>query len=97
MSQRDTGQQDYLSAAVASLEAIGRPLSTRELTDEALRRGLIRPTGKTPDATMGARLYVALRDDPDCPIVRISEPGATRARRGSVRWSLRAWDSRRLP
>ncbi|MBA2450192.1 MAG: winged helix-turn-helix domain-containing protein [Chloroflexi bacterium] len=78
----------YLDAAVAVLEAIGRPLTAREITDEALRRGLIRPAGKTPEATMTARLYVHARDDPTPRVVRLAEPGPTRARRNSVRWAL---------
>ena len=79
----------YLEAAVAVLEAAGRPLTSREITDEALRRGLIRPSGKTPEATMTARLYVHVRDDPAPRVVRLAEPGTTRARRGSVRWTSR--------
>lgn len=80
---------DYLSAAVQVLRAAGRPLTTREVTEEALGAGLLDRWGKTPEQTMGARLYVALRDEPDCPVRRLCEPGPARARRGSVRWALR--------
>lgn len=58
-------------------------MSTRELTAEAIRRGLITSSGATPDATMSAALYGL---PPGTPITREFVPGAQRARRGSVRW-----------
>jgi hypothetical protein len=81
--------EQFLRGAVEVLHAADHPLTIREVTDEALRRELVQTVGKTPDATMSARLYTALRDDPDCPIIRLYEAGPTRARRGSVRWALR--------
>ena len=78
----------YLEAAVAVLEDVGRPLTSREITAEALRRGLIRPVGKTPEATMTARLYVHVRDASHPRVARLAEPGNSRARRGSVRWTI---------
>jgi hypothetical protein len=80
---------DYLSAALEVLREAKRPLTVREITVEALRKGYLTPQGKTPVATMSARLYVACRDDPTCPIERLSDPGPTRAQRGSVRWAPR--------
>ncbi len=82
----------YLAAALAVLESTGRPMTTREITDEALRRSLITPIGKTPEATMSARLYVYVRDRPNGRLVRLAEPGTRRARRGSVRWAIRSGD-----
>jgi hypothetical protein len=38
---------------------------------------------------MTAQLYLAARDDPNCPVERIFEPGVARARRVSVPWRLR--------
>jgi hypothetical protein len=38
---------------------------------------------------MSACLYTAARDRPDLGLVHLHEPGPTRARRGSVRWTLR--------
>jgi hypothetical protein len=79
----------YVEAAVEVLPDARRPLTTREMTDEALRRGLIPAAGKTPQNSMSARLYVAVRDNPDGPIKRLSEEGHGRAARGSVRWALK--------
>jgi hypothetical protein len=76
----------FLAAAEAVLKAAKRPLTTREVTEAALRRGLINPTGKTPEATMSASLYVAARQEPEGAIQRHYEPGVTRAARDSVRW-----------
>jgi hypothetical protein len=55
----------YYDAAIEVLRAAKRPLSTQEITNEAIKRGLIKPTGKTPESTMGARLYIQLRNNPD--------------------------------
>jgi hypothetical protein len=60
-----------------------------EITEIALRRGLVETRGKTPVATMRAALYGA---PSDAPIQRKSSPGRRRAKRGSVRW---AYDKRR--
>jgi hypothetical protein len=79
---------NYLEAAIAVLGEEGRPLTTRELTDLAIARGLIAPTGRTPEATMSARLYLAMRRH-DPPVERVFRQGPTRAARGSVRWRLR--------
>ena len=73
----------FLEAAEAVLRAAKRPLTTREITDIALQRGLLRTGGKTPEATMSAALYGALAD---APIRREFAPGRRRAARGSVRW-----------
>lgn len=64
-------------------------MTAEELVHDALSRQLIRSSGRTPVATMNARLYGLIHEDPNAPIVRMFEQGATRARRGSVRWALR--------
>jgi len=38
----------YYQAAVEILRSTGRPMGAYEIADEALRRGLIAPEGKTP-------------------------------------------------
>jgi HB1, ASXL, restriction endonuclease HTH domain len=58
-------------------------LTAREITDIALERGLLRTSGKTPEATMSARLYAA---PADALIRREFASGRQRAVRGSVRW-----------
>jgi hypothetical protein len=80
--------QTFLAAALAVLRGSSRPLTAREITQEATRRGLLKTSGKTPDASMAAALYLHVRDSQPPQILRISEPGPNRARRGSVRWTL---------
>ncbi len=82
-------QLSFLEAALAVLESAGRPMTTVELTEEAIRRGLLNPTGKTPRATMAATLYVHVRDHPDGRLLRAGEVSGRRALRGSVRWAVR--------
>jgi len=77
----------YYEAALQVLRSVGHPLTSREITDRALERGLIAPRGKTPHATMAAVLYVRIRNDPE--LVKLDAPGNGQAKRGSVRWTLR--------
>ena len=77
----------YYEAAVEVLRTARRPLTAVEITDYALKNGLITSVGKTPHATMRALLYVRVRDDPD--LVKLADQGNRRAKRGSVRWTLR--------
>ena len=79
----------FLEAAMAVLEACGRPMTATEIVEEAKRRGLLQSAGKTPEASLSARLYVYVRDHPDGRLVRLAEAGPNRARHGSVRWALR--------
>lgn len=80
----------FIAAAIEVLRRADGPLTIEDLTRRALVQGLLTTKGKTPAATMTAQLYVAARDDPNCPVERIFGPGEARARRGSVRWRLRA-------
>jgi hypothetical protein len=53
----------FLAAAEAVLKSARCPLTTREVTELALKRGLIASKGETPEATMRATLYTAVRPD----------------------------------
>jgi HB1, ASXL, restriction endonuclease HTH domain len=77
----------YYEAALQVLRSAGHPMSTREITDQAIAEGLISPRGKTPYATMAARLYLRFRNDSE--LVKLATPGNGRAKRDSVRWTLR--------
>jgi len=58
-------------------------MTVREITDVALRKGWVKTSGKTPQATMSAALYGAPKDG---PLQREYAAGRQRAVRGSVRW-----------
>jgi HB1, ASXL, restriction endonuclease HTH domain len=77
----------YYVAAIEVLKAAKHPLTAQEITDRAIKRGLITPSSKTPEATMRATLYVQLRNRPD--LVKLEDRSDVRAKRGSVRWTLR--------
>ncbi len=85
----------YLDAALQVLREAQSPMTSDEITDEAIRRGLRIANGKTPWRTMSACLYTWVKKDPSAPIERIFTPGASRAQRGSVRWRLRDTTSSR--
>lgn len=74
----------FLDAAIEVLRTSSRPLTTKEIVDAALKRGLLHTNGKTPVATMSAQLYRHAGG----AIRRVAEPGRGRARRGTVRWML---------
>lgn len=53
----------YLEAAHKILAQAGEPLHYATITHRALAQGLIIPTGRTPEATMGSRLYTDTLDE----------------------------------
>jgi len=52
---------DFLKAAATILQDAEAPLHYREIADRAIAQGLIKTTGRTPWATMNARLTVDIR------------------------------------
>jgi hypothetical protein len=48
---------DFKEAAVKILKRSGKPLSAKEITYYALQDGILETSGKTPEATMAARIY----------------------------------------
>lgn len=88
MSHPDATSISFLQAAIMVLERNGRPMTTGEITREALHLGLLRTTGKTPVKTMDAALYGQARHGPKVRVARLYAPGRQRAVRGSVRWTL---------
>jgi HB1, ASXL, restriction endonuclease HTH domain len=83
-----TTHKSFFEAALSVLEREGKPLTTREVVQLAIRRGLIEPKGKTPEATMSAELYKHLGID--SRLVKQATPGKRRAVRGTVRWTIRS-------
>ena len=77
----------YFEAAIKILEQASKPLTTREVTDAAIKAGLLKPKGKTPEATMAAALYARLSTD--SRLVKLERRGTKRAVRGTVRWTVR--------
>lgn len=77
----------YLEAALVVLRRMTGSMTVREVTAEAIKQGLINPGGKTPEASMSAALYTSLGRYP--ALVKLDRPGAGRAARGSVQWTVR--------
>lgn len=55
----------FLDAAEAVLEASASPLHYKEITRRALEKDLLTTAGQTPDASMGAALYTAVKSAAD--------------------------------
>ena len=77
----------FYEAALHVLQSSHKPLTTQEITQGALERGLIVSRGKTPAKSMAARLYGWLGTDPRLVKVEDRGPGHTKPR--AVRWTLR--------
>lgn len=67
-------QLSFVELAKRILSEEQRPLSTDEIWDVAKHKGYdteVSSKGKTPAATIGARLYVDIRDQPDTPFCKV--------------------------
>lgn len=70
-----------LEAARRILQKANQPLHYKDIAKRMIDDGLWKPEGKTPAATVNARLAVAIKDDPESPFVRTG-PGKFTLRDG---------------
>ncbi|MFI5299236.1 MAG: HTH domain-containing protein [Polyangiales bacterium] len=76
----------FTEAAAEVLRLQGKPLHFKDITQIAIAKNLLSHVGKTPDVTMGARLSLQIKKEPEGAIVRV-KPGV---------FGLREWgDGRR--
>jgi hypothetical protein len=61
----------FKEAAKQILRESDRPLSAADIIRIGLDRGLITTEGKTPSATMGALLYLDIRDNPKSEFIKV--------------------------
>ncbi len=72
----------FTEAAAEVLRIAGKPLHFKDITQLAIEKNLLSHVGKTPDVTMGARLSLAIKKEPEGPLVRV-KPGV---------FALREWE-----
>jgi hypothetical protein len=77
----------FMDAARQVIEAEGRPLTTKELYDAIMARGLVTVQGKTPYKTLVAQLYKQA-NAPNPKLIRIADMVRVRAKQGGVRWGI---------
>jgi hypothetical protein len=84
MRQHHTEQTSmtFTEAAAEVLRLAGKPLHFKDITQAAIEKNLLSHVGKTPDVTMGARLSLQIKKEPDGAIVRV-KPGV---------FGLREWE-----
>lgn len=59
-------------AAIQILSTAGKPLHAKEIAERVIEAGLWEPKGKTPDATLGSRLYSDIKTNGDkSPFVKV--------------------------
>lgn len=73
----------FKSAAYQVLKAENKPLKIQKITEIAKKRNLLISKGKTPEATMGAQLYMDIKELGDkSPFIQL----------GKNKFGLREWD-----
>ncbi len=72
----------FTEAAAEILRIAGKPLHFKDITQMAIEKNLLSHVGKTPDVTMGARLSLQIKKEPDGTIIRV-KPGV---------FALREWE-----
>jgi len=72
----------FTEAAAEVLRLAGKPLHFKDITQMAIEKNLLSHVGKTPDVTMGARLSLQIKKEPDGEIIRV-KPGV---------FGLREWE-----
>jgi hypothetical protein len=60
----------FKDVAKLILQEAGEPLSPREIVERALDKGILRSEGDTPEATMGAQLYVDVQRNAQSPFAK---------------------------
>ena len=83
-SHNEAGKMSFAEAAYEILKSIGHSLSADEITSAALSEGLISTSGKTPHATMSARLYIDIKKKGNASRFVKAEKG---------KFALREWPS----
>lgn len=73
--------QTFKEIAYQILKARGKPLSFQQITEIAQKNGLLKSAGKTPELTMGAQLYVDIRDNKNTVFAKL----------GKNRFGLKEW------
>jgi restriction system protein len=63
----------FKEAALCVLEKADEPLSTKEVTDIAIQDGLIKTEGQTPEASMGAQLYLDIKNNKNSPFLKVGK------------------------
>jgi uncharacterized protein len=66
----------FLDLAYDTLKEVPKPLTSQEIWEEARAKGLadkLKTKGKTPWNTLGARLYVEVRDNEASQIIPVGK------------------------
>lgn len=66
----------FIDLAKETLSTVKEPLSQKEIWDKAVELNItdkLNSSGKTPWATIGSRIYIDIRDNPDTPFIQVSK------------------------
>jgi len=75
----------FKEAAYEILTKTDEPLSANEIVEIALQEGLLSTEGQTPEATMGAQLYVDIKTNKNSPFTKVGKGRFTlKTRKDSV-------------
>src|SRR3989344_6829134 len=79
--------KSFKDIAYQILQEANKPLHYREITDIALKKGLLRTDGKTPWATMNAQLAMDIKNNGDSSRFHRAEPGKYAVRVGGAQFA----------
>lgn len=68
---RNSKALNFKDAAKRILKEAARPLSAADITRIGLEQGILSTDGKTPTATMGAQIYLDIRDNPKSAFMKV--------------------------
>lgn len=66
----------FIDLAKETLSTVKEPLSQKEIWDKAVELNItdkLNSSGKTPWATIGSRIYIDIRDNPNTPFIQVSK------------------------
>ena len=62
----------FKEAAIKILERFSEPKTPKEITDIAIEEGIIETFGETPEATMGAQIYLDIKNNKNSAFKKVA-------------------------
>jgi len=66
----------FIDLVIETLKAVQKPLTQKEIWENAVKYNIankVGTSGKTPWATLGARIYIDIKDNIDTPFIQVSK------------------------
>ncbi|MFC1585741.1 restriction endonuclease [Fibrobacterota bacterium] len=67
----ESKKKSFKDAAAQILKEVGEPLSYQEIAKRAIEKGILSTEGKTPEASMGAQIYMDIKKNKKSPFKKV--------------------------